>query len=115
MVRWLRASPYEDSAILTTKLDWQSTYLPLYAIQPGETAHAADRYCGVSVWSSDDGIRDFIRQYEPALLVTQAEDAGDRAHLERILGHALPLSAPVQVIGHLQIYDISKVTADNRR
>ena len=112
MVRWLRASPYQDAAILTTKLDWQSTYLPLYAIQPRETPYAAGRYCGVSVWSSDDGIREFIRRYRPALLVTQPEDAGDRAHLERILGRALPEGAPVRVIGHLQVYDISKVTAD---
>lgn len=112
MVRWLRVSPYQDAAILTTKLDWQSTYLPLYAMQPWETAHDAERYCGVSVWSSDDGIRGFIRQYQPALLVTQPEDAGDRAHLERVLGRALPQVAPVQVIGHFQVYDISKVIAE---
>jgi hypothetical protein len=112
MVRWLRASPYQNAAILTTKLDWQSTYLPLYAVQPWETRSAAGRYYGVSVWSSDEGIRSFIRKYQPALLVTQPEDAGDRAHLERLLGRALPLSTPVQVIGHFQVYDISQATAD---
>jgi hypothetical protein len=112
MVQWLRMSPYQNAAILTTKLDWQSTYLPLYAIAPEQSRRDARRFCGVSVWSSDDGIRGFIRQYQPALLVTQPEDAGDRAHLERILGRALPVAAPVHTIGHFQVYDISHLTAD---
>jgi len=109
LVHWLQSSPYRNSAVITTKLDWQSTYLQLYAMRIPETRDAATRYFVASVWSDDEWIRTFVENNRPALLVTQPEDASDRAHIERAMGQPLPLTTPIHVSGQFQVYDISSV------
>jgi hypothetical protein len=111
LVQWLQTSPYRNSAIIITKLDWNSSYLQLYAMRSPATRDAAAHYFVTSVWSDDRWIRTFIEYNRPALLVTQPKDGDDRAHIERVLGCALPLTTLVHVGGHFQVYDISSVTS----
>jgi hypothetical protein len=111
LVQWLQTSPYRNSAIITTKLDWNSSYLQLYAMRSPATRDAAAHYLVASVWSDDRWIRTFVQYNKPALFVTQPEDASDRAHIERVMGRALPLTTLVHVSGHFQVYDISSITS----
>ncbi|HVN27770.1 MAG TPA: hypothetical protein VMT64_04755, partial [Candidatus Binataceae bacterium] len=107
LAKWLRTSRYRDCPIISTQLDWQPSYLPLYAARDTDPRGIEHRYFMVSAFSEDEWIRDFLKQSRSALLVTEPADAGDREHLERVLGHNLTLGTPVHVSGHLQVYDIS--------
>jgi len=109
LARWLPNSPYRDAAVVLTKMDWQSSYLPLYRPQ------LAGRSFIVSVWVNDDALEHFIREQKPALLITSTDDAAYRERVERILGHAIRVDAPAQVFGALQVYDLTPRTAGDGR
>jgi hypothetical protein len=115
LVQWLQTSRYRNSAVITTELDWNSSYLQLYAMRSPATREAAAHYFVASVWTDDEWIRTFIEYNEPALLVTQPKDGDDRAHIERVLGRALPLTTLVHVSGNFQVYDISSVMSGPAR
>jgi hypothetical protein len=101
LARWLRSSPYRDAGVLLTKMNWVSTYLPLYVPE------LSGRYFIVSVWVEDGELRRFITRRKPALLITQAEDAPHRARIERVLGHAIPAERHVYSAGAVEAYDLS--------
>jgi hypothetical protein len=101
LARWLRGSPYRDTAVLLTKMNWTSTYLPLYVPE------LSRRHLIVSVWVDDGVLRRFIDERKPALLITQAEDALDRTRIERVLGRPIPARQPVYSAGRVEAYDLS--------
>ena len=109
LVRWLPTSPYRNDAVLFTKLDWQSSYFPLFA------PDMAERYFIVSVWSDEASTRAFIEYARPTLLITQRKDEDDRVRIFRILGRSLPpaLQKPVYTTGPIEVYDMSSMTSDH--
>jgi len=75
---WLRTSNYKNDAILMTRLNWPSTYLPLYAPEFG------GRSIVVSPRVADEEIRRFLDGLHPTLLITRPADPGDRRQLVRL-------------------------------
>ena len=73
-----------------------------------------DRYYIVTVWRDDASARKFIEQVRPTLLITEREDSNDRARIIRITGRTLNLEKPVFTTGHIEVYDISTMTAGGR-
>ena len=109
LARWLSTSPYRNDAVLETKMDWDSTYLPLYAPQ------LSGRFLIVSVWIDDDALRRFIRDLQPSLLLTREEDAPYRHRVEHILGHTISAQRLVYSAGHAEAYDLSDLTSPSSR
>ncbi len=110
LVRWLPTSPYRKDAVLLTKLNWQSTYFPLYA------PYMLERYYIVSVWSDDASMRKFIEEAKPTLLITWIGDGEDRARIVHVLGRSLRLKKPVFVgTGYIEVYDVSSLIGDRQR
>jgi hypothetical protein len=103
---WLRSSPYRDDAILLTKMDWESTYLPLYY------PPLIGRYLIVSVWESDDAIHRFVRDRRPSLLITRASDVQERSRIERILGATVPASSRLHIVGEAEAYALSRLVGE---
>ena len=109
-MRWLPTSPYRKDAVLLTKLNWQSTYFPLYA------PYMLERYYIVSVWSDDASMRKFIEEAKPTLLITWIGDGEDRARIVHVLGRSLRLKKPVFVsTGYIEVYDVSSLIGDRQR
>ncbi|HXJ82134.1 MAG TPA: glycosyltransferase family 39 protein [Candidatus Methylomirabilis sp.] len=101
LARWLRSSPYRDTRILLTKMNWASTYLPLYMPE------LSGRHFIVSVWVDDTRLRRFIAEQKPALLIAQPEDVEDRTRIERILGRPIRDERRVYSAGRVEAYDLS--------
>ena len=109
LARWLATTPYRNDAVLETKMDWDSTYLPLYAPQ------LSGRFLIVSVWVDDDAVRRFIRELHPSLLVTCEEDAAYRQRVEHILGHPISAQRRIHRAGHAEAYDLSDLMSRRSR
>jgi dolichyl-phosphate-mannose-protein mannosyltransferase len=103
LAHWLPRTLYRNDAVLLTKMNWKSTYLPLYLPQ------LSGRFFIVSVWVDDEALRRFIDEREPALLITQEEDAPYRVRIERVLGHAIPAESRVYVAEQVEVYDLSNL------
>jgi hypothetical protein len=101
VAHWLPSSRYQNDAVLMTKMEWQSTYLPLYLPQ------LSGRYFIVSVWAGDETLQRFVHDRRPSLLITQAGDASYRARVERILGRAITADSRVYSVGGVEAYDLS--------
>jgi len=101
VARWLARTRYRNDAVLMTRMEWQSTYLPLYLPQLN------DRCFIVSVWVDDAMLQSFVRDRRPSLLITQAGDAPYRARVERILGREITVDSRVYSVGGVEAYDIS--------
>lgn len=102
VARWLPSTRYRNDAVLMTKMEWQSTYLPLYLPQ------LSGRYFIVSVWVDDGALQRFVHDRRPSLLITQAGDAPYRARVERILGRAITADSRVYSVGGVEAYDLTK-------
>ena len=110
LVRWLPTSPYRNDAVLLTKLNWQSTYFPLYA------PYMLERYYIVSIFSDDASMRRFIEKARPTLLITWIGDGDDRARIVHVLGRPLRLKKPVfATTRYIEVYDVSRVMEDRQR
>jgi len=107
IAKWLPSSAYGNDAVVMTKLDWDSTYLPLYLPQLNGRAMA------VSVWVPLTFIRQFVESNHPALLITDYKDSAGIARLDDALKRAVEpmLRDPVFVSGALEVYDIRGLTA----
>jgi len=101
LARWLATTPYRNDAVLETKMDWDSTYLPLYAPQ------LSGRFLIVSLWVDDDALRRFIRDLQPSLLLTREEDAAYRHRVEHVLGHTISAQRRIYREEHAEVYDLS--------
>lgn len=107
VARWLETSPYRSDAVVLTKLDWQSTYLALYAPQLDM------RHIIVSVWVPDEATRGFVEGQHPALLITGRQDSDEIARLDRAISRPVEplMHDPVYTRGAIEVYDISSLTA----
>lgn len=100
LANWLRRSGYARSGILTTKMDWQSGYLLLFA--PELNANTLE----VSLWIPDYAVERFCRERKPALLITWDDDRDYQALLERFLPVPIREAPLVHVSGPIRVYDI---------
>ena len=107
LARWLRTSAYRNDPILITKMDWASTYLPLYAPE------IIGREAIVSAFVPEASTDSFIKTRRPVLLITQSGDIDEQARIVRIIGQPLEpmMQKPVYTSGPIEVYDISKLTA----
>jgi hypothetical protein len=107
LARWLETSPYRNDAVVLTRLDWQSSYLPLYVPQL-DTHHII-----VSVWVPDEATRGFVEGQHPTLLITGRQDSDEIARLDRAIGRPVEplMHDPVYTRGAIEVYDISSLTA----
>ena len=81
LAEWLKKSDYKDDAVLLTKMDWKSTYLPLYFPDAG------GRHFVVSIWASDSELKRFLADYKPSLIMTVEGDDEYCDRVAKILGH----------------------------
>jgi hypothetical protein len=99
---WLQSSRYRQSSILLTRMDWQSTYLYLYAPE------FYSRSMVFSFWLGDRDLRDFVRGQNPALLITSESDLTYQRHVEPFLPRPILDSELVYMAGTIRVYDISR-------
>jgi len=102
LAHWLARTPYRNETVVMTRMQWQSTYLPLYLPQ------LIERCLLVSVWVDDGTVERFVRERRPQLLITRADDAPQRARLERIMGRAIGEDARIYEAGGVTAYDLSR-------
>jgi hypothetical protein len=95
---WLKKSPYRDDAVLLTRIDWKSTYLPLYLPE------AVSRVFIVSPWAEDADVDDFLKHQRPSLLITDDGDAAFQARIEAILGRRIHEHSLVHQEGIIKVY-----------
>jgi len=101
LTRWLRQTRYRDTGVLLTKINWNSTYVPLYVPE------LSGRCLIVSVWVDDSALSRFISQQKPFLLITQAADAFERARIEKALERTIRPERRVFSAGRIEAYDLS--------
>jgi hypothetical protein len=104
MAQWLARSPYSRDAVLLTKMDWQSTYLPLYF--PELASCRSARFRIVSFWSEDQELAKFVASKRPALLITRDGDARFQSRIESLLGAKMQTSDLVHRESRINAYDI---------
>jgi hypothetical protein len=76
---WLAADAYRQDAVLLTRCEWNSTYVPL--LDPP----LVDRSFIVSGWMTDEQLLSFMRTQHPRLLITMAGDE-DLVHRVEMIG-----------------------------
>jgi hypothetical protein len=108
IARWLPNTPYRSDAVLMTKMDWQSTYLPLYAPQ------LSDHSLIVSVWIDDATLRRFVKEERPTLLITRREDESYRERIAQITGRSITPDRCVYRDGLTEVFDITEHPSSNR-
>jgi hypothetical protein len=101
VVSWLRDSPYRDAAILLTRCDWMSTYVPLYY------PPAASQNLIVSEWIRDVELQQFVTQHRPPIVITALGDADILQRIE-VVGHChIQRDAPLLQAAPFIIYRIN--------
>lgn len=95
---WLKNSPYRNDAILTTKMGWQSSYLPLYFHD------LSGRSLIVSVWTKESTLQVFVRDQQPSLLVTRDGDEEFQSRLEDLLGMSIHAERLIHREGAIKVY-----------
>lgn len=97
---WLKSGSYSSDAVLMTRLDWKSTYLPLYFPE------ISSRHLIVSFWAKDERVRKFIEKHRPSLLISQDRDIKYRLRIESILGREIGKNLLIHSEGNFKIYDL---------
>ena len=100
LAQWLRRSGHARSAILITKLDWESSYLFLFA--PEVNANTLE----VNFWVSDAHLSGFCRSHKPELLITSDADRDYQRQVQPFLPVAIRDAPLVHVSGPLRVYDV---------
>jgi 4-amino-4-deoxy-L-arabinose transferase-like glycosyltransferase len=96
---WLNQSPYRDSAVLLTAMNWDSTYFPLYA------PSILSRHLIASAWVSDRDIQNFVTTQNPKLLITREQDDQTfKPHLNQLLAGKLTKPTLIHTEGTIQVY-----------
>jgi hypothetical protein len=83
VVSWMEDSPYRNDAVLLTRCNWLSTYVPLYY------PPVASQSLVVSQWIRDVELQHFVALGRPSIVITAP---GDEDILQRI-----------EVVGHCSI------------
>jgi hypothetical protein len=95
---WLRKSPYRKGPILLTKMQWKSSYLPLYFPE------ISKRVFYVSPWNSDSSISNFLLKARPFILITNEQDKQYQVRIERILKRQIGRERLVHSTGEVDVY-----------
>jgi hypothetical protein len=101
LAAWLRTSPYRDHAMIVTRMDWYSSYLPVYFPE------AYDRIFVFHFWKRDQAVVDFFRKQRPYLLITSAEDGPYQARIEALLRMKLGACPVVHAQGDITVFDVT--------
>ena len=111
LAEWLQHSPYKGRSVLMTKIEGQSTYLPLYypAIGPHDIGHFIYyRHVGMS----NQRLQKYLNNQHPSLLITCENDQALVSQIEHIQGKPFGLSRPIHIEGHIEVYDIRYMFQD---
>jgi 4-amino-4-deoxy-L-arabinose transferase-like glycosyltransferase len=100
LVDWLRRSPYDDEPILSTKMGWNSTYLPQYYPE------VASRYLIVSFWASDSQLQKFLNTQNQFLLITCDSDQDLQVRIENFLKKNINANELIHTEGSIKVYRI---------
>jgi hypothetical protein len=99
---WLKSSKYHDVYVLSTKLNWDASLLPLYFPE------ISRKHFIVSGWASDQGIQKFLNN-KPSLLVFRQGDEKYKLRIEKIIGKKVMKEDLIKKIGKLHIYEIKNI------
>ena len=103
---WLRENRAEGVAVLMTRMDWQSSYIPLY-----DPTLAGD-FVTISPWSlarREDEVMGFICRRQPRLLISMTADEEFIAWIENFTGTSIDSTMLTAEFGRHQIYDIAEL------
>ncbi len=107
LAQWLKRSPYRHDAILLTNLWGYAWYLPLYDpdLSPsGQLPNVSSQYMIIGNWQDETGLRNFISNQRPSLLVTHKRDKLDQLRVENLTGKTLQDTELIHTEGKLQVY-----------
>jgi hypothetical protein len=102
LAAWLRTSPYRDHAMIVTRMDWYSTYLPVYLPE------AYDRILVFHFWKRDQTVVDFFRKERPYLVITSTADGPYQARIEELLRMKLRACPVVHAQGDITVFDVTR-------
>jgi 4-amino-4-deoxy-L-arabinose transferase-like glycosyltransferase len=101
---WFNQSPYRDSAVLLTAMNWDSTYVPLYA------PSMLSRHLIASAWVNDQDIRNFVAQKKPEIFMTrEQEDQTFKLHLTQLTSPLLSDRKLVYTESNIQVYALKSI------
>lgn len=105
LAEWLQHSPYRHQSILMTKIQGQSTYLPLYYPEIGR--HGIGHFIYYQhVGMSNEKLKKYFNNQHPSLLITCKRDQNLVLRIEHILGKPFGLKQPIFTEGRIDVYDI---------
>lgn len=104
---WLGNSPYRDSPLfLTTMKNWDATFLPLYRPE------IAFRYSILTPNRPDSVHRDFIKTFQPQLLITREGDDKGISDFEKLTGALIRKDRLVYDIDTIRAFDLNGLSLD---
>jgi hypothetical protein len=103
---WRASSTYSGDAVLVTRMDWQATYFPYYALDLAGRAHI------VTPDLPEAHMRDFFRWNHPTLLITRADDSALVRRVEQVAGRSIGPEHLVKTVGRLEVFDIRHLDRD---
>ena len=100
---WLQQNRPNDVAVLMTRMDWHSTYIPLY---DRSLAGNFDIISSSRLAFGEDTLVDFMCRRQPRLLISMPKDEEFIAWVEGVAGTSIESAMIIVEIGQFQIYDI---------
>jgi hypothetical protein len=96
IINWLKKSHYNKDLVLLTKLDWKSTYFPVYFPEKSFDFLIADPLFDKELPS--------LLEKKPSLLITHKHDYQQKKKIEAILGKKITKDSLVYQVGLIRLY-----------
>jgi 4-amino-4-deoxy-L-arabinose transferase-like glycosyltransferase len=101
LAEWIKSSPYRESSILLTRIQGQSSYLPVYYPE------GASRLFIIKHSAKDADIQRFLKSGKPTLLITFDGDDEVLSRIENLLGTEIGDDMVVHTEDYIKVYDIA--------